>query len=129
MNYSNQSHEKNFVPNQINFNSINCFSNNNNDNTISMNIETEKDDPTDSNQSNQTNYYSSLQEEDQKIKKNISNNSENNLFIFNNRNEINYFSINSIKFSKNENKLLSESNRFLSNFNQNSSYLYLLNFD
>ena len=98
-NYSNQSDEKNFCPNQIKLNSINCFSNSNNDNIIGMNIDIEKDVPTDSNQSNQTNYYSSLlHEEDQKIKQSNSNNKENNLFIFNNPNEINNFSLNNIQY-------------------------------
>ena len=100
-NYSNQNDEKNFFPNQINFNSINCFSNSNNDNIIKMNIDIEKDVPSDSNQSNQTNYYSSLfHEEEQKIKQNNSNNKENNLFIFNNPNEINNFSLNNIQYQK-----------------------------
>ena len=121
-NYSNQSDEKNFFLNKINFNSINCFSNINNDSTMRMNIDTEKDVQSDSNQSNQTNYYSSLlHEEDQKIKQNNFNNAENNLFIFNNPNEINNFSLNNIQFQKkNENQLFPENNRILSNFNQNS---------
>ena len=86
-----------------------------------MNIDVEKDVPSDSIQSNQTNYYSSFfHEEDQKIKQNP-NNSENNLFIFNNPNEINNFKINNIQFqTKNENQLFRENNRFLLNFNQNS---------
>jgi len=90
-----------------------------------MNIDVEKDVPSvpsDSNQSNQTNYYSSFfHEEDQKIKQINPNNSENNLFIFNNPNEINNFKINNIQFqTKNENQLFRENNRFLLNFNQNS---------
>ena len=87
-----------------------------------MNIDVEKDVPSDSIQSNQTNYYSSFfHEEDQKIKQNNPNNSENNLFIFNNPNEINNFKINNIQFqTKNENQLFRENNRFLLNFNQNS---------
>lgn len=87
-----------------------------------MNIDKEKDLPSDSNQSNQTNYYSSLfHEEDQKVKQNNSNNAENNLFIFNNPNEINNFNINNMHFqTKNENQLFPENNLFLSKFNQNS---------
>ena len=102
-NFPDQSDEKSFFSNQINFNSINCFSNSNNDNIIRMNIDIdiEKDIPTDSNQSNQTNYYSSLfHEEDQKIKQSDSNNKENNLFIFNNPNEINNFCLNNIQYQK-----------------------------
>ena len=61
--------ENNMFQNQINFNSINCFSNQNNENVSDMEIETNKNDFSYSNRS--SSFFSNLfQEENNKLKQN-----------------------------------------------------------
>ena len=84
--------ENNMFQNQINFNSINCFSNQNNENVSDMEIETNKNDFSYSNRS--SSFFSNLfQEENNKLKQNSPKKYE-NINSFNIPNKINNININ-----------------------------------